>query len=68
MSRTAIILSLGATIAVASARTDAFAQSRWPAGDEIGMANNLGPATWQRCAPPRNRRRHRGARGSAAGL
>jgi kynurenine formamidase len=23
----------------------------WPAGDEIGMANTLGPATWQRCAP-----------------
>ena len=31
----------------------AQAQTRppWPAGDEIGMANNLGPATWQRCAP-----------------
>src|SRR5262252_2780131 len=29
----------------------AAAQSRWPAGDEIGMANNLGTATWQRCAP-----------------
>jgi kynurenine formamidase len=29
----------------------ASAQSRWPAGDEIGMANNLGPATWARCAP-----------------
>jgi len=28
-----------------------LAQSRWPAGDEIGMANNLGPATWARCAP-----------------
>jgi kynurenine formamidase len=23
----------------------------WPAGDEKGMANTLGPATWQRCAP-----------------
>lgn len=22
----------------------------WPAGDEVGMANTLGPATWQRCA------------------
>ena|SRR5437870_1620812 len=22
----------------------------WPPGDEIGMANTLGPATWQRCA------------------
>ena len=31
----------------------ANAQSRppWPAGDEIGMANTLGPETWQRCAP-----------------
>jgi kynurenine formamidase len=28
-----------------------WAQSRWPAGDEIGMANNLGTQTWQRCAP-----------------
>ena len=23
----------------------------WPAGDERGMANAIGPATWQRCAP-----------------
>jgi len=22
----------------------------WGAGDELGMANTLGPATWQRCA------------------
>lgn len=22
----------------------------WPAGDERGMANQLGPATWARCA------------------
>jgi Putative cyclase len=22
----------------------------WPAGDEIGMANTLGPGTWRRCA------------------
>ena len=29
----------------------AMAQSRWPAGDELGMANTLGPTTWQRCAP-----------------
>jgi kynurenine formamidase len=29
----------------------AAAQPRWPAGDEIGMANHLGPATWKRCAP-----------------
>jgi kynurenine formamidase len=30
----------------------AVAQNRppWPAGDEIGMANTLGPQTWERCA------------------
>jgi len=30
----------------------ALAQNRppWPAGDELGMANTLGPQTWQRCA------------------
>ena len=31
-----------------------FAQSQtrppWPAGDEFGMANHLGSATWKRCA------------------
>jgi kynurenine formamidase len=39
----------GALIACSLA---AEAQNRppWPAGDEIGMANTLGPATWQRCA------------------
>ena len=29
----------------------AQAKSPWPAGDEIGMANTLGAATWKRCAP-----------------
>jgi kynurenine formamidase len=29
----------------------AQAQSPWPPGDEIGMANTLGPATWRRCTP-----------------
>ena len=29
----------------------AQAASAWPAGDEIGMANTLGPETWKRCAP-----------------
>lgn len=38
-------------LALAGGSVPAFAQSRWPAGDEIGMANNLGPATWARCAP-----------------
>lgn len=36
---------------LALSATSSLAQSRWPAGDEIGMANNLGPTTWQRCAP-----------------
>src|ERR1700704_6378934 len=37
---------------VASAVLPAASQNRppWPAGDEIGMANTLGPTTWQRCA------------------
>ena len=51
MSRIAIVLSLVANAAVAFVPTGAWAESRWPAGDEIGMANNLGPTTWQRCAP-----------------
>ena len=38
----------GALVSVAQAQTG---PSRWGAGDEIGMANTLGPATWQRCAP-----------------
>jgi kynurenine formamidase len=42
--------SLSALIA-ATLATDAQNRPPWPAGDEIGMANTLGPATWQRCAP-----------------
>src|SRR6516165_7419722 len=44
------------TLAVVSASLvcplSAWAQNSppWPPGDEIGMANTLGPATWQRCA------------------
>jgi kynurenine formamidase len=43
------VVSIGALLACLPA---AEAQQRppWPAGDEIGMANTLGPATWQRCA------------------
>ena len=39
-------------VALLAAAFAAQAQTRqpWPAGDEIGMANTLGPATWQRCA------------------
>src|SRR5262245_15804737 len=43
-----MLFALGAILVSAMS---AQAQSRWPAGDERGMANNLGPATWQRCAP-----------------
>src|SRR4029453_4749123 len=41
-----------AIVALLAAASAAQAQTRppWPAGDEIGMANTLGPATWQRCA------------------
>src|SRR6516164_2120993 len=52
--RSMIILRLiCALVAAGAAMTMAAAQSSrspWPPGDEIGMANTLGPATWQRCA------------------
>ena len=35
----------------ATVAADAQSRPPWPAGDEIGMANTLGPATWARCAP-----------------
>ena len=38
-------------LVIAASAIEASAQSRWPAGDELGMANTLGSATWQRCAP-----------------
>jgi kynurenine formamidase len=45
--------ALGAACALVVAALSASAQPLppWPAGDETGMANTLGPATWQRCAP-----------------
>jgi kynurenine formamidase len=48
-----IILAVPAIAAFVAWPIAAEAQNRppWPAGDEIGMANTLGPATWQRCAP-----------------
>ena len=51
MFRTAIMVTLVVSATAVSVSTNASAQSRWPAGDQIGMANNLGPTTWQRCAP-----------------
>jgi len=47
-----VLRFLGLAVALAACSLPAQAQNRppWPAGDEIGMANTLGPATWQRCA------------------
>jgi kynurenine formamidase len=49
MRRIGVTLLAGTVVVLGG--MPAQAQSRWPAGDEIGMANNLGPATWARCAP-----------------
>src|SRR5262245_39860670 len=51
MPRIHFVKALLASAAVLLIPALAPAQSRWPAGDEIGMANHLGPATWKRCAP-----------------
>src|SRR6516162_1579113 len=52
--RPMIILRLTCALATAGALiTTSLAQtprSPWPPGDELGMANTLGPTTWQRCA------------------
>src|ERR1700758_5692960 len=52
--RPMIILRLTCALAAAGAlMTTSLAQaprSPWPPGDELGMANTLGPTTWQRCA------------------
>ena len=47
-----VLRPLGIAFALLACALPAQAQNRppWPAGDEIGMANTLGPATWQRCA------------------
>jgi kynurenine formamidase len=53
MIRTSLSCALLASSALFIAPHIAAAQSGppWPAGDEIGMANTLGTATWKRCAP-----------------
>jgi hypothetical protein len=38
------------TIAITCWATASFGQAAAPAGDELGMARELGPATWTRCA------------------
>jgi kynurenine formamidase len=54
MTRTASTRALLTTIALFALPQLAHPQSApspWPPGDELGMANTLGPATWKRCAP-----------------
>src|ERR1700722_10862968 len=51
MSVSRILFAFAAVSAVSAAQAqNTTAPSRWGAGDEIGMANTLGPTTWQRCA------------------
>jgi hypothetical protein len=50
ISRTLCALAaVGAVVSVADAQSTT-SPSRWGVGDELGMANTLGPSTWQRCA------------------
>src|SRR5262249_49359453 len=41
--------ALAATAALIMTSAAQTPRSPWPPGDEIGMANTLGPQTWQRC-------------------
>jgi kynurenine formamidase len=52
-TRVIVLFGLLATaaVAVSAQAQDSPPRPPWPAGDERGMANTLGPATWQRCAP-----------------
>src|SRR5262245_63881627 len=52
MKRTFVVRAAGIVCALVAGSLPTAAQDRppWSAGDEIGMANTLGPATWQRCA------------------
>ena len=44
-------LLASSALLLASHAVHAQAASAWPAGDQRGMANTLGPSTWARCAP-----------------
>jgi kynurenine formamidase len=52
MNRTTRVGTVGFICAILAWAATAAGQNRpqWPPGDELGMANTLGPATWQRCA------------------
>src|SRR5215471_15668336 len=54
--RPMIILRLAAAGALITTSPAQAPRSPWPPGDELGMANTLGPTTWQRCANGRARR------------
>src|SRR6185503_17802721 len=51
MSRTIRILLASSALLATSQVASAQSAPPWPAGDEIGMASTLGPATCKRCAP-----------------
>jgi len=44
------LAAASAVITAAEAQILTFGRPPWPPADEIGMANTLGPSTWQRCA------------------
>ncbi len=53
----AVLFTTGAAIAADQAQQNAVEQSKaaistppWSAGDQVGMANTVGPGTWARCA------------------
>ena len=50
LSTSCALLALSSLAQPSSAQAQSAA-SPWPAGDELGMANTLGTATWKRCAP-----------------
>src|SRR6266852_1650648 len=50
ISRLLFAFATASTVVSAAVAQTATPPSRWGAGDELGMANTLGPATWQRCA------------------
>src|SRR5258706_3417637 len=50
ISRLLLAFATASTVISAAVGQTATPPSRWGAGDELGMANTLGPATWQRCA------------------
>src|SRR5262245_23547259 len=50
MLRFIYTLAAASAVITAAAAQIAIQRSPWPPGDELGMANTLGPHTWQRCA------------------